>query len=72
VTIKLRIFDNMNNLKKRVVTYLNDKYKQKLEEICDDREEKEALIVREIIKDYLDRMEKYKPSSSPTMMALRK
>lgn len=72
MTIKLRIFDNMNNLKKRVVTYLNDKYKQKLEEICDDREEKEALIVREIIKDYLDRMEKYKPSSSPTMMALRK
>ncbi len=36
----------------RVVTYLSDKYKKELEEICRDREEKEAFIVREILKEY--------------------
>ena len=45
----------MNNSNKRVVTYLNEKYKKKLEEICKDREEKEALIIREIVKEYFDR-----------------
>lgn len=48
----------MKNLKKRVVTYLNVKYKEKLEALCLDREEKEALIVREILKSYLDSREK--------------
>jgi hypothetical protein len=44
----------MKSLNKRVVTYLSEKYKKKLEEICQDREEKEALIVREILKGYFD------------------
>lgn len=44
----------MDNLDKRVVTYLSEKYKKMLEEICKDREEKEAPIVREILKDYFD------------------
>lgn len=49
----------MNHFDKRVVTYLNDKYKKKLEAICADREEKESLIVREILKEYFDAMERY-------------
>ena len=54
----------MNNFDKRVVTYLSDKYKQKLEEMCHDREEKEALIVREILKDFFDQKEKLKKRMS--------
>ena len=38
----------------RVVTYLNEKYKNKLRELCEDREEKEATIVRQIIIAFLD------------------
>ena len=44
----------------RVVTYLSDKYKKQLEEICRDREEKEAFIVREILKEYFDQKIKLK------------
>ncbi len=50
----------MNSFNKRVVTYLSEKYKKSLQQLCDDREEKEALIVREIIKEYFDLQEKYK------------
>jgi hypothetical protein len=38
----------------RVVTYLSEKYKNKLQDLCKDREEKEAMIVREIIKEFID------------------
>jgi hypothetical protein len=48
----------MKSLNKRVVTYLSEKYKKRLEEICADREEKEALIVREILKGYFDSSDK--------------
>lgn len=44
----------------RVVTYLSDKYKKQLEEVCHDREEKEAFIVREILKEYFDQKMKFK------------
>ena len=47
----------MSTLTNRVVTYLNDKYKKKIEAVCEDREEKEATILREIIKDYFDQRE---------------
>ena len=49
----------MKSFNKRVVTYLSEQYKKKLTEICKDREEKEALIVREIIKEYFDLKEKF-------------
>ncbi len=55
----------MKSYNQRVVTYLSEKYKQKLEEFCADREEKEALIVREILKEYLDTIEKYTPAKKP-------
>ena len=44
----------MNAKNNRVVTYISGKYKNKLQELCKDREEKEAMIVREIIKDFID------------------
>jgi hypothetical protein len=44
----------MNSFNKRVVTYLSERYKKQLQEICDDREEKEAFIVREILKEYFE------------------
>lgn len=44
----------MSNFNKRVVSYLNETYKNKLRELCSIREQKEAVIVREIIKEYLD------------------
>jgi hypothetical protein len=44
----------MDNFDKRVVTYLNAKYKYKLQALCKDREEKEAFIVREILKNFFD------------------
>ena len=50
----------MDNFDKRVVTYLSEKYKKMLEDICKDREEKEALIVREILKEYFDQRMKLK------------
>lgn len=50
----------MNHFDKRVVTYLSEKYKRMLEEVCQDREEKEAYIVREILKEYFDQKIKYK------------
>jgi hypothetical protein len=50
----------MQSVDKRVVTYLSEKYKKMLEETCKDREEKEAFIVREIIKQYFDQRMKYK------------
>lgn len=37
----------------RVVTYLNDKTYSLLAAVCEDREEKEAVIVREAIMFYL-------------------
>ncbi len=43
---------------KRVTSYLSDTYKKKLKEICNDREGKEAVILREIIKEYFDLKEK--------------
>jgi hypothetical protein len=46
----------MESIKHRVVTYLSKEYKRKLEEFCEDREEKEARAVREIIKQYFDTM----------------
>ena len=50
----------MEHKKNRVVTYLSEKYKNKLQYICSDREEKEAKIVREIIKKFLDDREELK------------
>lgn len=47
-------------MNKRVVTYLSEKYKKMLEDTCKDREEKEAFIVREIIKQHFDQRMKYK------------
>jgi hypothetical protein len=44
----------MNAKNKRVVTYVSGKYKNKLQDLCKDREEKEAMIVREIIKEFID------------------
>ncbi len=44
----------MNAKNNRVVTYISGKYKDKLEKLCKDREEKEAMIVREIIKEFID------------------
>ena len=44
----------MESIKHRVVTYLSKEYKKKLEEFCEDNEEKEARAVREIIKQYFD------------------
>ncbi len=45
---------------KRVVTYLSEKYKDKLRILCKDREEKEATIVREILRDFFDHRERQK------------
>jgi len=50
----------MNSFNKRVVTYLTENYKKKLEQICQDREEKEAYILREIIKEYIERKDIFK------------
>lgn len=44
----------------RVVTYLSEKYKNKLQDLCSDREEKEATIVREILRDFFDHRERLK------------
>lgn len=43
----------MNARNHRVVTYLSEKYKNRLRELCEEREEKEATIVREIIIAFL-------------------
>jgi hypothetical protein len=44
----------MKSQRSRVVTYLSEKYKSELQELCKEREEKEAMIVREILKEFLD------------------
>ncbi len=50
----------MKSFNKRVVTYLSEKYKSKLQDLCNDHLEKEAAIVRQIIKEYFDQREKNK------------
>jgi translation initiation factor IF-3 len=45
----------MSKLKtKRVVTYLDEDYKKKLEAVCEERETNEAQVVREILKDFFE------------------
>ena len=44
---------------KRVVSYLDETYKNKLKELCSIREAKEAVIIREILKSHLDLNDKY-------------
>ena len=56
----------MEHQKNRVVTYLSEKYKNMLQSICMDREEKEATIVREIVKKFLDDLQESKLKNSRT------
>jgi hypothetical protein len=53
----------MKPFNKRVVTYLSEKYKTKLQTLCNDHLERKAAIVHHIIKEQLDKIDISKNSS---------
>lgn len=54
----------MESQNNRVVTYLSEKYKARLQDLCQDREEKEATIVREILMNFFDQRDWLKRKKS--------